>query len=397
MLVFLLLGGTILAQAEDGRLDAIRGLLEPMRSEQSGNLKARGATPAMTTVKHLLREWIESRVSTLRWNGVRWDPDPVVLQEQLNDELRRAELFCDVRLNAGCPQWSERGFLGPLILDTQQGNLLVVRTAVGVQQCGYDESAYAYELNGNQWRKFWQSEQNDYQEGKYFPQRLEQVQISRDDFRPKADKAERLILTLGVEPWCSSNRHDVYYRVWQTRAANNEPVMLLDGSEWAFVDAPIRGTAGPTGVFIEYQVSSVEGGFIRPEIRHYVLQQGRLERADPVALTPRDFAAFWLRHPWPESSRWTAKESRQRLEEWRQTHKGPFWEFDNPTLHCERRPDLWQVSTDAGEEGAEHVYFLMRWRPPYYFTMVSVSGLPSPDCGEIDREADEPRSLFSVQ
>ena len=40
------------------------------------------------------------------------------------------------------------------------------------------------------------------------------------------------------------------------------------------------------------------------------------------------------------------------------------------------------------------VYFLVRWRPPYRFTMVSVSDRPSPDCTEKDPEADEARSLF---
>jgi hypothetical protein len=39
-------------------------------------------------------------------------------------------------------------------------------------------------------------------------------------------------------------------------------------------------------------------------------------------------------------------------------------------------------------------YFLVRWRPPYHFTMVEVSGHPKPACTEEDREADEPRTLF---
>jgi hypothetical protein len=87
----------------------------------------------------------------------------------------------------------------------------VVRTAVGIPQCGADESAYAYKQNENhEWHRFWQSEQDDYQDGKYFPQRLRQVLISPVDFRPNADRSEHLILTLGTEPWCSSKWHDVY-------------------------------------------------------------------------------------------------------------------------------------------------------------------------------------------
>lgn len=393
-LALLLLSSSLVVHAEDARLAAIRALLLPMRANQLANLKSRGATPALTTVKHQLRDWIESRLSVLRFNGSRWNPNPVVLQEQLNDELSRAELFCGSPSKVPCPEWSELGFLGPIVLDMQRGSLLVVRTAAGIQQCGYDESAYAYESGEPHWRRFWQSEQNDYAEGKYFPQWIREVWISPADFSPDADRTEHLILTLGTEPWCASTWHDVYYRVWQTKSSVGTPVLLLDGSEWAHVEEPIRGSVTRTGVFLEYAVPSVEGGFTRPEVRHYVLEHGKLERVDPAALTPRDFTAFWLRHPWSEVSAWTEEASHFKLERWLQQHKGPFSEFVDPTLHCKQHPDVWQVATDFGEDGKEKVYFLIRWRPPYRFTMTSVGDHPSPDCTEEDREADEPRSLF---
>src|ERR1039457_618192 len=164
LLVLLLLSSPLVIHAEDGRLAAIRALLLPMRANQLANLKSRGATPVLTTVKHQLRDWIESRLSVLRFNGSRWNPNPVVLQEQLNDELDRAELFCGPSSKVPCPEWSELGFLGRIVLDMQHGYLLVVRTAVGIQQCGYDESAYAYQSGEPNWHRFWQSEQNDYEE-----------------------------------------------------------------------------------------------------------------------------------------------------------------------------------------------------------------------------------------
>lgn len=383
-----------IVHAEDARLDAIRVLLLPMRADGMQNLKTRGATPALTTVKHELRDWIESRLSVLQWNGVRWNPDPVMLQEQLNDELRRAELICEQWSKVPCPDQSELGFLGPVILEVKH-EFLIVRTSVGIEVCGVDDSAYAYDLVDHQWRRFWQSEQNDYQEGKYFPQRLEEVQISPTDFRPNEDKKNHLILTLGTEPWCTSSWHDVYYRAWQTRGTRTKPVLLLSGKDWAYIGAPIHGTVTRTEVLTEYTVSGV-GGEFPLEIRHYVLEKGRLERVDPVALSPRNFAAFWLAHPWPEISRWSAEGSRSKLKYWRQRHKGPFWEFEYPTLHCQQRPDLWQIATGVGEDRKHPAYFLIRWRPPYHFTMMSVSDRPSPDCKEEDREADEARSLFEA-
>src|ERR1700682_3214791 len=92
------------ADAEDPRLGAIRALLLPMRTSQL-DAKARGATPTLTMVKHQLRDWIESRLS-VQWDGTRWNPDPVVLQEQLNDELSRAELVCGSAPKAACPECS---------------------------------------------------------------------------------------------------------------------------------------------------------------------------------------------------------------------------------------------------------------------------------------------------
>ena len=68
-------------------------------------------------------------------------------------------------------------------------------------------------------------------------------------------------------------------------------------------------------------------------------------------------------------------------------------------MHCPRSPDLWQVGmnfspleTSPAKESSE--YFLVRWRPPYHFTMVEISDHPKPGCTEEDKEADEPRTLF---
>lgn len=395
LLSLLLLTVPFAVQAQDARLVAIRELLLPMRTSVGG-LKARGATPNLTIVKHLLLDWIESRLSGLQWDGFRWNPNPVVFQEQLNDDLTRAGLICGGGSKIACPEWSELGFVGRVVLD-MQGVDLVVRTSVGIQNCGEDESAYAYEQSGNQWHRFWQSEQNNYEEGKYFPQRLEQVAVSPADYRRGADRTERLILTLGVNPWCTSVWHPVYYRVWQTKSTYREPLLLLDGNELADIGNSIDGSAGPSDVHMEYFVEGVEGGFRSPELRHYELKQGKLERVEPIALTPRDFVAFWLRHPWSESSSYTETDSRSTLAEWLQKHTDGFNEFGFPTLHCKQQPDLWQLSTEAGKDRDEQVYFLIRWHPPYHFTMISATSLPSPDCTEEDPEVDKPRSLFRVQ
>jgi hypothetical protein len=383
------------AQAADNHLDQIRATLLPMRNA-SGGQPARGATPAFTKIKHDLRDWVESRLPVLQWNGERWIPDPAVLQEQLNDELDRAGLFCDLPPERPCQDQSALGYLRRITIDIESG-ILILKTGIGVQMCGFDESAYAYESVDGAWRRLWQSEQNDYSQGKYLPQWLDVVKVSPPDYRPGSDRSEHLILTLGSEPWCTSTWHPVYYRVWRTGAAHAQPKLLLDGLEMAFPTDGVYGSATKDEVFFEYQVSGIEGGFRRPETHHYVLTADKLERSDPVALTPRQFASFWLDHPWSEISRWTEPSSRPNLQQWLEKNKGPYAEFNEHTHHCRRQPDLWQLSTHTGENRELDVFFLIRWRPPDRFTMVAISDKPSTDCTERDPEADKPRSLFQPQ
>jgi hypothetical protein len=71
------------------------------------------------------------------------------------------------------------------------------------------------------------------------------------------------------------------------------------------------------------------------------------------------------------------------------------------TMHCEA-PDLWQVDFAPSDEKKDFarepdVYFLVRWSPPYRFTMVDVRDKPWPLCNKIDREADQWRTLFHSQ
>ena len=76
-----------------------------------------------------------------------------------------------------------------------------------------------------------------------------------------------------------------------------------------------------------------------------------------------------------------------------------YKEFIDPAMHCPESPDLWQerihfapLENGPGREFDE--YFLVRWKPPFHFSMIEVSDHPKPGCTEGDKEADEPRTLF---
>jgi len=152
-LALLLLFASVLRAVDDPRLAAIHALLVPMRTAPIA--EARGATLTLTEVKHQLRDWVESRLAALQWKDAGWTISPTVLHEQLNDELSHADLFCPQ--DAKC--WDNGlGYLDRVVLETQSG-FLVVRTSIGIQVCGTDDSAYIYESTDNHWQRIWQSEQ----------------------------------------------------------------------------------------------------------------------------------------------------------------------------------------------------------------------------------------------
>jgi hypothetical protein len=125
-------------------------------------------------------------------------------------------------------------------------------------------------------------------------------------------------------------------------------------------------------------------------VRHFNITPRGIEQIHPFALRPRDFAEEWLSRDWSEAAFWMEDANRAAASAWHvAVHKDVVsGEFHYPTLHCPARPDLWQVGVDFSEP-KKALYFLIRWRPPYRFTMVDVSERPSPACTDEDRAQDD--------
>jgi hypothetical protein len=385
------------AQAQDSRLTEIRDLLIPMRAKKPDNSPSRGAGPKLTEVKHLLRDWVESRLPELHWYA-----DPKKLELTLNEELKQTGLFCQFSSwpnNNPCSDGSALGFLGPVKLDIQKnGSYLVLQTSMGIQECGVDESAYAYQSTGDRWQPFWQSEQDDYSEKKYVPQTLYAVDIS-----PVAlGQPENLVLTLGSHSSCMSAWHSIFIRAWRAQVGGLEPRLLLDEQDFAWLgtEPPVQGTIGPNDILVEYSVGSIDAGVLwRQEIRHFLIKQDELVRVDPLVLSPRDFVDEWIRHPWSEMSGWTESNALPALRNLHETWSAAqvHGEFIWPPRHCPRKPDLWQVGINLEKDSGKNQipeYFLVRWRPPYSFTMVRASSRPFSGCTEEDPKAEEFHTLF---
>lgn len=395
------------AAADDGgiTLAAIRTELEQVRAEAPQHEETRGVSPALTAVKHQLRDWVEAQLGELPSDINGEDGAEFALAVRLNAELERARLLrkADVMFP---DDWSGVGLLAPLRLEYRwRQTYLVLQTAVEVK-CGFDESAYLYAREDGHWKRLWESEQNTYTQEGYAVQYIRAVKVS-----PPFRDVSPYVLTLGTEPWCASNWHNVYVRLWSVNSSGQGTRLLLDKSELAYLgahDIPILGSVGDDEALIEYQVGSIDPGIhSREAVLHYSIDGDKVKRIDPVALSPRDFVEEWLQQPWQQSRLWTQPSARVALAKAHENAGGN--EFIQPTRYCRAR-DLWQVGlhlltcrenispahSSLCEKKAP-VYYLVRWRPPYRFTMVQVLHHPASGCTEKDSTADEKRTLFPVQ
>lgn len=381
------------AFAQDARLAALHATLVELRGHiPDPDAEMLGATPQLTVAKHQLREWIETQLASLEDAG-----DTKAFAVRINQALKG--------VSAGGPE-EDQNLLGSLseVRLGSEGGLLIVTSGVGII-CQYDESSYAYKRVNNRWQRVWESEQDDYRKGKYSPQFIEDVHVLQP-FNEGHENGPPFLMTLGHFWGCASTWHDVTYRVWRLDPA--APKLLIDRSEWAWMRTLIYivGSIGQrfderaVDVQIEFTESSIDVGVHNREaVRHFLIDGDRVTRVDPVALSPRDFVDEWLTRPWEESTLWSASGS---LKQWYGKLHADFvsGEFGE-TMHC-ATPDLWQVTVtphDAQKNFApgHDVYFLVRWRPPYHFTMVSISDKTWPRCSEKDLDADAWRTLFATQ
>jgi hypothetical protein len=381
------------ASAQDARLNALHATLVTLRSHaKEASAVDLGARPELTVAKHQLRDWIESQLASLKEDG-----DEKAFAVRINQSLKA------VSVRDKPESQNMLGSLGEVRIGRRE-ELLIVTTAVGIPNCSDDESAYGYRSVNDRWQRVWESEQNDYSPNKYTPQHIIAVQVARSFLGGPA-----FVMTLGYEQWCSSAWHPVYYRVWRVEPSGGSK-LLIDGSEIAYMPATYSvgsisgeeaGGDGHIDVLIQCAKRSIDAtAVVRDTIQHLLIDGDKVRRVDPVALKPRYFVDEWLTRDWSESTNWSASPT---LRQWHKRLHAGFIAgiFGYPTMHCVT-PDLWQVGVDLSDAASPiapqpNAYFLVRWRPPYHFTMLDISDKPWPRCTQEDREADEGRTLFNIQ
>jgi hypothetical protein len=330
-----------------------------------------GASPELTAVKHQFRDWIESRLA-----GLDERADVRAFAATLHTALAAAGLLCG-DLSEEC-DWNFLGYVDDVRV-SRAGEFLVVVTAIG-NSCGFDESAYVYAWQSQQWRRVWEHERNTYTPQDYLPQIIHDVQIS-----PPDASRSRLVMTLGSQTICGGAFKDLYARVWQMDPDyRSTPVM-----DWTAHanDAypPIQGRIRPDAVLFQYTAGGLLSGEVHTAVRHFAIDRGTPKQLDPIAGLPRDFVVEWLSAPWEESRARSGPASLEALHA--QLHRTDgVGDIPGPTLRCSAAPDLWQVETHLYERPKR--YFRVRWQNPYSFTMVDISETPDPDCTAADSRGE---------
>lgn len=348
------------AQVQDPHLKELQAGLPALRQHRGEHRETRGATADLTKIKHLIRDWVETRLA-----GVNTSFD----EDRFNREIQEAMLSVHVVCPDGCAT-SALGYAAPARV-RRDGDLVTLQTSVGID-CGYDDSAYLYEWDSGTWHKILETEQNTYTQSGYLPQTLYGLQASPPDAR-----GTRLVLSLGSKPGCSSAYQPLYYRAWRIGPRGAPPKLLLDASEIAYMGdyPPVKGTVSLDDVRLEFTMGGTGYGESHQAVRHFEVRGEAIRQIEPIAPTPRDFVEEWLDMPWSRSARWSESAS---LEQWHtKMHRNDgMGDFPDPPLKCATGQDLWQIGIRLhGVEGA--TYYLVRWRKPDRFTMVDISDRPA--------------------
>jgi len=287
---------------------------------------------------------------------------------------------------------------------------LLVVTGVGVS-CGFDESAYIFEQRADRaWHLLLASEQNDYRNGHYHAQHLIAVNVSPSEVAWNEPAPPPLVSTLGYSPWCSSNWHSLYTRLWRASAATATPAPLVDHDDSLFMGDYFIAAARLTArdLLVQFTGGSIDGGvLVRPHVLHYRVAPGdKLERIAPLALDPQAFVEEWLTSDWAQARRWNERRADDaalaRFHPPAPKSKEDIvsGDFDDSLRRCRANPSLWQVAVTLDPHGTAPrptVYFQVRWLPPYRFTLVSAGYKRFADCDERVEQPDDIGTLFPLQ
>jgi hypothetical protein len=330
----------------------------------AGNGKDESAN-VTTPLRLALRDWIESRLpQTLGPTGAELHN----LEAGFLGELHEAGISV-LDSTSDDPGFGYVGLKFQWLPELPDS--LVVITSVGVG-CGSDQAVYLYQFHsGNRTRVV-----EDHPQSNWGFTDAE-VQLSEP-----GSQGQRLLLTHYVSVQCASFWMQMAYSVYRLGGQPGSAELLLTDQHSFYLndDGPI--VLRPDELIIEFLDSSVDGGVHnRTRIHRYSFARG-VQRVDPVAFQPQDFAEEWLTRPWSEMESRSVGDTR----EWHQRlHSDPLWADYSGVIPC-TSPGHWLVSMDIRVLGDKELsdplptYFLLRDLGDYHYSMDAVSTSKPTDC-----------------
>jgi hypothetical protein len=334
-----------------------------------------------------LRDWVESHLPRSR---AALDSDPSSLQNKLNAQLWRKALMR--------PDGSAKyGYIGRVEIsrptEYSEGLKLILGVTV---PCGFEDSFYLYDYSQGARRRVLESNST----------RQHDESISDVYFSTPDEVGDHLILTLRYAVQCGSSWNGLSYDLYRLGANSEAAVPIFSGEHgvWFGAEHPYQIRLTPHELLMELRDRSIDASIHnRTHIFRYQIKPDGVERTDPVALQPQDFADEWLIRPWGEMESRSSASDHGKLQKWHDFLSGDLVSGEIDFVQsCAEKPRHWQIAVDMnyakGDELPEPltVYFLVQELDSFRFEMAEIS-FNRQDCcpGESPANPDSPSLLGS--
>ena len=248
-------------------------------------------------------------------------------------------------------------------------NTLIVVGSVSVR-CGQDDAVYIYQFHPEgRTRTIENHPQSNWGfEGPKF-------QLSDPD-----SQGRRMLLIHSMSVQCASSWMQMDYSVFRVGdEPNSSELLFTDKHSFWLGDGP-EFVFNPDEVIIQFVDSGVDGER-RTAIHRYRVASG-VQRLDPVALLPEDFAGEWLTRPWSEMESRSAADTKA----WHQQLHAEyvFGEYER-VIRC-ASVGQWLIGLDIMHIGDKELsdppptYFLVHDLGNYTYNMEAVSTSPPTGC-----------------
>jgi hypothetical protein len=195
----------------------------------------------------------------------------------------------------------------------QHPDLLALTTAVSIR-CGEDNSFYLFRRQGASWSVLLADEADNYKE----------ISGGQGQFgyavAPPDARGQFFVVTVNINPWCSSNWQSIRYKVLRPGADAEHPRVVMRGEEGIFLGVEPRYALsvkrdGLTLTFTGEQ--HLDGGLLtRRYIENFTVDETSAKRIAPLAARPEDFLDEWVQLPWSAAARWSEPGARSELKRW---------------------------------------------------------------------------------